>query len=92
MEVLEKRQDNPSECINIWVKEIETSGFRTFGAYFDEDTENTGNDKNPDPNDNDEDAFVVEDPIGIVSSEEVTKYEREDGLDPNAGLKGMFIS
>merc|ERR1712110_1143822 len=53
MELLASKSDNPSECVRIWIKEIESCGFGSF-AY----------------------------------ESEVVKYEREDGLDSNAGVKG----
>merc|ERR1712012_465336 len=87
MELLTSKYDNPSECICIWIKEIETCGFRAFG-YEPSTLDIIVNDNPRTSDDNDLDGFVVQDPFGCIDESEVVRYEREDGLDTNAGVKG----
>ena len=85
MELLANKSDNPSECVRIWIKEIESCGFGSF--FYESEALNTNCNKNV-VDDNDEDGFIVQDPFCDIDESEVVKYEREDGLDSNAGVKG----
>ena len=80
MEILRSKYDQTSECICVWLKEVESCGFRSFAINY-EALDQIQIDRN-------QESFVVEDPFVQISPEQVTKYEREDGLDENAGLKG----
>lgn len=84
MEILTSKYESPSECISIWIKELETNGFRSFQYGYDEFDE----DDNAGAKKNDQDGFIIEDPFTEIDPKDVVKYEREDGLDANAGLKG----
>ena len=88
-ELLTNKCENPSECINLWIKEIKTYGFHSL--VFEPnliDTINNENTKSETANENEVEGFVVQDLFGYIDESEVVKYEREDGLDENAGLKG----
>ena len=89
MELLANKSDNPSECVRIWIKEIESCGFRSF-VYESEALATTKNvnTKVEAVADNNEDGFIVQDPFCDIDESAVVKYEREDGLDSNAGVKG----
>jgi len=115
MELLASKSDNPSECVRIWIKEIESCGFGSFSyeteglnCYYDPQSaginvqspqsestperltlSNTLTNVNKNvTDDNNEDGFIVQDPFCDIDESEVAKYEREDGLDSNAGVKG----
>jgi len=81
MELLASKSDNPSECVRIWIKEIESCGFGSF--FYESEALNLNV-----ADDNNEDGFIVQDPFCDIDESEVVKYEREDGLDSNAGVKG----
>lgn len=85
MEIDASKFENPSECIRVWINGLMDHGFLSFAINYDVlDAESSyGSYVKED------DAFVVEDPYAKVSENEVVKYEREDGLDANAGLKGI---
>ena len=90
MEFLANKYEKPCECISVWIKEIETFGFRSF-AYDAEalDVNSTNaNSKVHMITDIKEDAFFVQDPFCTIDESDVVRYEREDGLDDNAGVKG----
>ena len=87
MELLASKSDNPSECVRIWIKEVESCGFGSF--VYESQALNTLTNVNKNVvDDNDEDGFIVQDPFCEIDESEVVKYEREDGLDANAGVKG----
>ena len=81
MDLLASKSDNPSECVRIWIKEIESCGFGSF--FYESEALNLNV-----ADDNNEDGFIVQDPFCDIDESEVVKYEREDGLDSNAGVKG----
>ena len=60
MELLANKSDNPSECVRIWIKEIESCGFGSF--FYESEALNTNVNKNV-ANDNDEDGFIAQDPF-----------------------------
>ena len=91
MEILESKFENPSECISIWLREVEKCGFQSF-AYNSEDIDTIANDNskiNDVADDNDEDGFVIADTFCKINESDVVKYEREDGLDDSVGVKGQ---
>ena len=80
MDLINKRIDNVSECICVWIKELESTGFSTF-FYDTESLESKDyyvDDK----------AFKVEDHIGEVQDEDIHEIIHEEGQDDNAGLTG----
>ena len=86
-ELLTSKCENPSECISAWIKEIQTYGFHSLA--FESSTIDTINNENTkSENENEVEGFVVQDLFGYIDESEVVKYEREDGLDSNAGVKG----
>jgi len=90
MEFLTNKYEKPSESISVWIKEVESSGFCSF-AYDAEALDTIANNNSKVPlvvDDNKEDVFVVQDPFCTIDESNVVRYEREDGLDENAGLKG----
>ena len=88
-ELLTSKCENPSECISAWIKEIETCGFQSLAFESNIiDTINNENTKSETANENELEGFVVQDLFGYIDESEVVKYEREDGLDDNAGLTG----
>ena len=90
MEFLANKYEKTSECISIWIKEIENFGYRSF-AYDSEALDHLANDNskvNTIIDISEEDAFVVQDPFCVIDESNVVRYEREDDLDDNAGVKG----
>ena len=80
-EILASKFDNPTECIGVWIKEVEDLGF----TFFDFDIEEFS--KTPHVQIDNEEAFVIEDPFETVSEEDIAHIEREDGEDDSVGLK-----
>ena len=80
MDLINKRIDNVSECICVWIRELESSGFSTF-FYDTESLESKDFYTN-------EDAFRVEDHIVEVQDEDILEIIHEEGQDDNAGLIG----
>merc|ERR1712223_329787 len=90
MEFLANKYEKTSECISIWIKEIENFGYRSF-AYDSEALDHLANDNtkvNTIIDISEEDAFVVQDPFCVIDESNVVRYEREDALAGNAGVKG----
>ena len=91
MDIINKHLDkNVSECICVWIKELETCGFSTFFCNTKSLDTNTVADTIND-NEVDEDQgplFKVEDPFVEVQDHEILNIIREDGEDDNAGLIG----
>ena len=86
-ELLNSKCENPSERISAWIKEIKTYGFHSLA--FESNTIDTINNENTkSENENEVEGFVVQDLFCKIHESEVVKYEREDGLDANAGLTG----
>ena len=64
-ELLTNKCENPSECINLWIKEIKTYGFHSL--VFESniiDTINNENTKSETTNENEVEGFVVQDLFG----------------------------
>ena len=80
MDLINKRIENVSECICVWIKELESNGFSTF--FY-----NTESLESKDLYANDE-AFKVEDHIGEIQDDDILEIIHEDGQDDNAGLIG----
>ena len=77
MEILESKYENPSECISIWLKEVEKCGFQSF-AYDGSGSDPTDaiandNTKINVTDDNDEDGFVVADTFCKINESDVGK-------------------
>ena len=87
MDIINKHLENVSDCICVWIKELELSGFSTF--FYDLEPIDSSNDDPSEEDDNAGKIFKVEDPFYEVDDNDIDKIIHEDKHDDNAGLIGQ---
>ena len=92
MDIINKHIGNASECICVWLKELESCGFATFfvnSDILDKKTKQNKNKTNLTEENSADDFFTVEDPFGeIDNNNDIEKIIYEDGQDENSGFTG----